>query len=282
MDNRPIAKIAFSDNFNDYAPFFDHEWAAEFADRADRARISDVGARLVMQWKAASAARSMTWHLSNSVADLITHQIHAEEPLSLKTIGMMALKIEQQSHIGGIFIDPQLRAGLVREIRLAEADVRQRYMENKLRIAPADLWKSYIEIPDVRLLVWHAEMHAFCQIYFAYETFLKDAVQYKRTKEGGRKSRFVEFLNEQLGADAVAGIWSDRRISFARLVRHAVVHNAAKTTPELSGFRNMLIVSPEGDISVAPNQTRELYSLLQDRANQVCTILSAKSVKDAS
>lgn len=276
MNEQPIVKFHFSDNFDDYRPFFDHEWASGFLALAGTAGISRSAAQLAMMWKGASLVRSMSWLMTDGMADLITSKIHAEDPLSLQIVAALSDKVTRQSHAGGIFLDSAVRAGLVREIKNVESEIRGRFEKSQLRQDPDEIWKSYLQVADFRLAVWHAELSVFSQLYFAYERFLVQALDEKFAVSGIRAESVCKHIEERLGASVRYHVWGERPVVYARRVRHAITHNGATVTPKLESFRDWLVVDEHGNISIPPSHTTTLFRDLAMRAGDY-----ARSIEEA-
>ena len=266
MPEQPVVQFHYSNKFEDYRPFFDHEWATSFLQLAGAVGVQRSGAQLALMWKGASLVRSMSWLMADGTAQLITSKIHEDEPLSLQIVAALSGKITKQSHVGGIFLDAAARAGLVREIKNVEAEVRGRFEKSELRQEPDEVWKSYLQFNDFRLAVWHAELGAFSQLYFAYEKFLVQCLEERFAAARGPKERHSSFMDRILGAGTSNYFWGERPVAFARFVRHAITHNSAMMTKQLESFRDWLITDEQGTISIPPSHTATLFGDLAKRA----------------
>lgn len=266
MAEQPVVKFHYSDKFEDYRPFFDHEWASSFLQLACASGVQRSATQLALMWKGASLVRSMSWLMAGGTAELITNKIHADEPLSLQIVAALSNKITKQSHVGGIFLDAATRAGLVREIKNVEVEVRGRFERSELRQESDEVWKSYLQFGDFRLAVWHAELSAFSQLYFAYEKFLVQCLEERFAAVKAPDERHSSFIDRILGAGVSSYFWGERPVAFARLVRHSITHNGAMMTPKLGSFRDWLIADEQGTISVPPSHTTTLFSDLSTRA----------------
>lgn len=266
MTEQPIVKFHYSDKFEDYRPFFDHEWASSFLQLAGAVGVQRSAAQLALMWKGASLVRSMSWQMADGTAALITNKIHSDEPLSLQIVTALAAKISKQSHVGGIFLDAPVRAGLVREIENVEAEVRAKFERSELRQEPDEVWGNYLQFADFKLAIWHAEIGAFSQLYFAYEKFLVQCLEERFAVVKGAKEGHSSLIDRVLGAGASNYFWGERPVAFARLVRHAITHNGAVRTPKLGSFGDWLVTDEQGMISVPPSHTTTLFRDLATRA----------------
>jgi len=274
MDDDLIRQIRYSENFSEYAPFFDYEWVEGFLQRGDSAGVSRSTEQLVLMWKGASLVRSMSWLMINSISDTISNNAYLNEPLSIQIVTAMSEKITKQSNLGGIFLDGPTRAGLVREIKNVESEVRSNLEKCELRQDPAETWVKYLEIQDFGLAVWHAELGVFSQLYFAFENFLVQALEEKLGIEGVRADCLKRHMLEHFDEALFNRMWGDRPIAFARLVRHAITHNGAYITPKLEGYKDWLVLDDRGGISILPEQTETLYRDLIGRAEELVLRIS--------
>lgn len=268
-DSSPFGQIRFGENWEDYRPFFEHEWVPRLLELADVSGMGEPTNRLMMLWKGSSLVRSTSWLLVGSVADTIEVEAYSREPLSVSTLNGVAKMIERRAHVGGIFIDAPLRAGLVRAVEEAHSEALSNVTKRPVKMNPSDVWSRYLAIPDFTLSLWHAEMAAFSQVYFAYECFLVDSMKLRlglsklwaRDLARAGQGRVPESLLES--------VVRDERVRFARFMRHAIVHNGGKMTDDLRPFSEWIHADDNGLISIGPDQTRMLFRLLWKKSAEL-------------
>lgn len=261
-DSREIAKIFRSTNLDDYRPFFDEKIHGILLENLSNPDIIEIVEQLILLWNGASAVRSMSWLSVLSISEALNAMVGHYEPLPISMLKNLANKIDASARIAGLEFSPIERSCIAFEIKSAEKQARERLNDMPPVMDVREAWKEYSSQPHIRIALWHAELSAFSQVYFANENFYLQfsnriwGTDFVLIKDVGKE------IKSRMGHEVLNDVFYDERVTFARLVRNSVTHYGARMTNDLKPFRHMVVTDDKDLISIVPNQTSELYSLL--------------------
>ncbi len=181
---------------------------------------------------------------------------------ALATLKNFAELVEHRTRIAGLEFTLLERECIVFELRSLEKQTREALNSKPAVMEAKTAWKEFSKLPDIKIALWHAEISAFSQIYFAYENFFFQFAKHYWNMECADIKEVGKLIAKKLGKPVLLDIYEDKYVTFARLVRNSITHHGAYLTPQLADYREWLVVDKDELISISPDQTTKLYNYL--------------------
>ena len=271
-DKDEIVKSIFCDDRLDaYKPFFDHPWAGWLSDKVRGTTIDFAVSVLLLEWKATSLAFCQPWltqQMLKNYAEGFTGG--GNESLPIRWVAGMRENLVERVNLT-VTQKNKLREEINKAYELAKKAVVE-----PVRFDFEETWQDFLNNKDYLLAIASQQKLCFGSLYYAYEDWLSRCVALTTarpafTLPSGKKA--TKELQKAFGEEASAKCWTDSPVYTAREVRHAVVHNGGRNNEKLREAGCTIRVSDEGDLLIAADDTRSLYTLLSDRVSYLVDLI---------
>lgn len=250
-----VARISVDSRMDEYANLLPPAWAESFVEHLRAFPIYDEpGNRLLFQWRGIARVADFP-KVMMDIFGRFAEGVLAAHPIKDRTQPIA-------SHFAEAF-----RVKAPRLARHAHFHVALRHAEestqSRLRSAlmagesvaletvrPEKLWKEFIANSDFCFRVWSSMQAACVASYNAYDGFLRECAP--------GEDKIKDRLERKYGASMFQRVFQSKDIQIARKTRHALTHNQALLTDELSRVSHGLFVEG-GLISIYPVDLRRFF-----------------------
>jgi hypothetical protein len=255
-------------NLDDYATFFDHEWARVFLDNADKYGLSDSAMNLCEAWKSAANNARLPWLMVTSMATLAA-SFQQRKPYSVDFTAAVA------DHLGR-GLTPPLTLNQMLSVRAIaqklDEDMVRTMNEQPAAIDSNSIWRELIETSEFGISILASQRLALAALYYGYEDFVLSCYTAKEGisefSEYRINSKFPVELTSTFGSTLAHEIWSSEGVAIARKVRHAIAHNGGRITSELRKMQHGYEIIDDR-IQITAAHTRTTFELLKPLATKL-------------
>jgi hypothetical protein len=250
-------------NLDSYKSFFDHEWAKRFLDEADNANLADLAFNLCEGWKGAANTGMLPWLTIENLGNFAESFCNAHRPDAAHILDALAARLAREVQPP---LAPTQQQCLERTIGAINGDLTAIKRSHPFKFDRVDAWNTMLENAEFAIAVVASRRIVYADMYFSYEDFLISCFRRASGQPSYQVGRsFPADLSGFYGPAIALNIWSDPEVKIARLVRHAIVHNGARETPELAKAGHSIGVIG-GALQITPSATRVAFNCLKDRA----------------
>jgi hypothetical protein len=248
-----------------YASFYDDDWATQFLDAVERSAVEEGAFNLSFAWFGAARVCSMPRILIDMTEGYHNGFLKHRKPF----VRELAEKVSDE-------IKTRMRGSSIPKTAIGRLTVETRKIADRMAEVRANvefdrqwLWKSFLSEPQFAIIVVTAQRQSFAAIYFAYEHFLLECYKAKSGDSAARVDReFGKRLKSTYGEAVRDYCWSDPAVNIAKLVRHAIGHAGCSETPDLKKQKHGIPVK-DGRLQIMVGHNRLLFNHLKVRALKI-------------
>lgn len=219
----------------------------------------------MVTWKGVSEARRLPWLMIEAITAAIQGYMDNVTPFPNQVRQVLVDRVMGGVEKNQVKLPEKSRTALGEEIRQIEAELSEQAKSSAFKLDKKQLWVHFLKNQGLSLSLMMSEVNAYSGVYFAYENFLIQCIKVEKNLSNLRTNGLLTQLRSLVGKDVANQYWNSHHVKMARLIRHAIVHNGRKITPELESFRGNLELESD-EIVIMPSQTTKLYNLLKERA----------------
>lgn len=260
-----VGRISVDSRMNEYANLLPPEWVESFVEQLEAFPMyGERGNRLLFQWRGIARVADFP-KVMMDIFGRFAEGVLAAHPIKDRTQPIA-------SHFADAF-----RAKATRLARHTHFHVALRHAEestqSKLRsvlvagesvaletVRPEKLWQEFIANGDFRFRVWSSMQAACVAAYNAYDGFLRECAP--------GQDKISDRLGRKYGKAVFQRVFQSKEIQIARKTRHALAHNQALLTDELSRMPHGLFVEG-GLISIYPGDLRRFFLAMGQAATEL-------------
>lgn len=254
------------EHHTDYSPFYEAIWARRMSRMVRGTKLQRAAFSLAASWKSSANAFMLPWLMVECLSTQHNSFTGANPPQA-RTIDGLTF------YVGKRMAD-KLSGETLEELQsvMRSAALEMRMFGGQWKppkMSPDDQWREFHGVDEFRMALSGVQRVVFPAIYFAYEDYLVSVFRIVARRHQFRKGsdeKFIELLDEHLGATVVANCWSDPDIELARLVRHAITHNGCRMTKELREFPKHGFPVLGDEIQIPPSHVKGLFHVLKGRS----------------
>lgn len=257
-----VGRISVDSRMNEYANLLPPDWVENFVEQLTAFPMyGELGNRLLFRWRGVARVADFP-KVMMDIFGRFAEGVLAAHPIKDRTQPIA-------SHFAEAF-----RAKAPRLARHAHFHVALRHAEestqSKLRsvlvagesvaletVRPEKLWQEFIANGDFCFRVWSSMQAACVAAYNAYDGFLRECAPGPGEIKDRLERKYGKTLSQQ--------VFQSRDIQIARKTRHALTHNQALLTDELSRMPHGLFVEG-GLISIYPVDLRRFFHAMGQAA----------------
>lgn len=268
-----IVTLSIEPDLEAYDTFFDRPWAVALAKRAPVQLSSAVG-NLIFSWRVAANIHRLPW--------LTIHRLEAfAEGFMRRSKPDMAVLMERFRNWLFKEMDGELRRVEKKAINAVigklDQGLRIESQKKNGKIPAMAYWADICDQQEMAFSVTGSQNQSYCALFFAYDWFLAGCFRALGGEPKLRTTdrRFWKRFAELLGRDPVPDYWEEpesstsRPLAVAKFARHSIAHTGGLAKDELKAEKHDLRISPEGFISVWPENNRALFNLLREKVDSL-------------
>lgn len=274
QQNEPSTKIAIDNRRSSYESFYDHAWGVEFGKLSDESRIQLAAFDLTRDWKGIGLATRMPWLMIESLQSFHGGFTKTNPPFYKRLTMAFGRHVTEKSRLSNM-----QKKELLEIVNQLGEDVQKDMEQLGSGFDPDAFWQEYLGVSEFCMALWNGQRIAFGAVYYAYENFLQRVVAVGRQDEGYRAMNIGDLrkgLEPFFGVALTRECLDDPKIEVARLVRNALTHDGGRVSDKLRKTAHGIRVEDD-QLQIFPEDTRELFNLLKDRATKIAESAATNS-----
>ena len=255
--------IVIDDHLEAYRTFFDHGWAEQIDRVAKGTALSDLVFDLALAWRGAANTHVMPWLMAHNLSAFYAGVMQSENPPGTDLVNGLLSRLRRDTTIS-------IPTEVLTELRTLLRGISIQLGANRKRIVgefdAQEAWKEFLGNWEFRFSLWGSQRLVYGAIYYAYEDFLLRCFRLATGRSDYRiQPKFPKDFADEFGVSLRDDCWSHQQVNFARLTRHALVHNGGRLTEHLKKLKSSIRVE-NGELQIMPPDTKALFNLLKVRA----------------